>query len=183
MRRFVAVLPVLCFAACAGPLGGNGGTGGQSQGSADVSGSFNGQSVVASDAIAVTGTEVADGGTNGYVGIVISSTAGVCARASTNVWSGPPGDATLVIEAVASDATSVGPGTYTVGSAATPGLAHFNVIRTDGTTAGAAGVGTITFTSSGADFEGDFDVTLAGGDRLTGRFSAPVCAGGMNPFP
>jgi hypothetical protein len=170
---------MLLAAACSSSSSSGNTTG---QGSATVTGSLNGQSVVVSDVIGLTGTAISDAGTNAYAyaAVVISNEVGTCSRAPHDVWSGGPGYEVLVIDAVVAGASSVVPGTYMVGNT---GVAQLNVYRTDGTMTGTAGGGTITFMSVGAVLEGSFDVNLAGGYRVTGQFSAPVCAGGVDPFP
>lgn len=152
------------------------------QGSATVNGSVDGQSVPVSDVIGLTGTSVTDAGTTAYAydAVVISNQPGTCGRAPGDVWSGGPGYEVLVIDAVVTGASSVAPGTYSVGNT---GVAQFNVFHADGTMQGTAGGGTITFTSVGPVLVGSFDLNLAGGQRLTGQFSAPVCVGGVDPFP
>lgn len=151
------------------------------QGSATVNGSVNGQSVPVTDVIGLTGANLSDAGTGpyAYASVVLSNTTGTCGRAPHDVWSGGPGYEVLVIDAVVPGPSSVAPATYSVGN---NGVAQFNVYHADGTMTGTAGDGTITFTSVGAVLEGSFNVNLAGGYRLTGDFSAPVCAGGVDPF-
>jgi hypothetical protein len=151
-----------------------------SQGSATINGTVNGQSVTANDVIGLTGTEMKDASTNAYAAVIISNQTGTCGRAHSSVWDGSPGYEVLVIDAVVSGASSVSPGTYPVGST---GVAQLTVVHADGTTAGNAGDGTITFSAVGSMLVGSFDVNLAGGFHLTGQFTAPVCAGGLDPFP
>jgi hypothetical protein len=111
-----------------------------SQGSATINGTVNGQSVAANDVIGLTGTEMKDASMNAYAAIIISNETGTCERAHSSVWDGSPAYEVLVIDAVVSGASSVGPGTYPVGNA---GVAQLTVVHADGTTAGDAGDGTM----------------------------------------
>jgi hypothetical protein len=139
-----------------------------------VSGTVNGQSVVVTDVVGFTGTEIETGVASAYAGVVISNTTGTCALAQrSSVWNGSPGSAILVLDVI-EPGTTIAPGSYSVG---TSGLAQYQTSSN-----GTSGDGTVTYTAVGDTLVGSFDVMLAGGNHLTGQFVAPVCPGGMKPF-
>jgi hypothetical protein len=174
-----ACLLVLTAAIACGNSSASGSVAGQ--GSATVNGAVHGQSVMVTDVIGLTGKHMSDAAmdTYAYAAVIIANQTGTCARAPQDVWTGGPGYQVLVIDAQVAGASAVAPGTYSVGNT---GVAQLNVYQGSGMQ-GTAGGGTITFTSVGTVLEGSFDVSLAGGYRLTGQFSAPVCADGADPFP
>jgi hypothetical protein len=131
------------------------------------------------DAIATTGTLVssgADGGVTGttyFAGAYLASFSNICALlqqpshpAYANAWG---------LYVGVEQPAPIGPGRYDL----PPGTsAHFAALDAKCVTAGTeqAKTGTITFeTVSATELSGSFDVTLSGGDHLTGTFSAPVC--------
>jgi hypothetical protein len=146
-----------------------------SGGSASVSGTIKGHTVVARDVVGLSGTQALDGGVTAYTGVLISDTGGTCVNAMLNGVTNAESMAN-VLEVVATvPGGPMTPGTYKVGYA---GLAEYFYFGSNGQTSGVAGNGSITFSAiSATTVSGRFDLNMAGGDRLTGTFTAPVCSG------
>jgi hypothetical protein len=171
---------VSLFCACAAALLACGGStttlGSGSQGTSSVSGTAGGTPVPNTDQIGVSGTQVVNGATVAYVGVVITNVPGVCDVLQRH---GNPPSATVLAVAVSEAGSTVSPGTYTIGTqlvtAATADYAAQNASCQETLSEAATG-GTVTLTAaSSALVEGSFDVTFASGDHLSGSFSAPIC--------
>jgi len=169
--RIVDLMPFVLVAVACGSSG---------SGSATVNGAVDGNPVVASDVIGLVGNKMESGVASAYAGVVIASASGTCDRAKRGgVWSPPSSSAVLVLDVIVPGA-SVSPGTYPVGGT---GVAQYTATSADGlSTTGFAGSGTVTFDSVGDTLVGSFDVNLAKQGHFTGRFTAPVCHGGADPF-
>jgi hypothetical protein len=167
----------LLLIACGSSSGTQTGTKGSGAGS--ISGTALGRTLQVADAIATEGTLVKGGadagvaGTSYFAGAYLASFSNICALlqqpnhpAYANSWA---------LYVGVEQPAPVAPGTYTLA----PGTsAHFAALDATCTPAGneQAKTGTITFeTVSATELSGSFDVTLDGGDHLTGTFSAPVC--------
>jgi hypothetical protein len=175
MKPLVLVIVGTLLAGCrSGPASG--------EGSAVVHGMAAGQNVVATDVVGLLGTQSADGGASSFAGVLISSAAGTCAMARQSGVRAATSNANVLEIVATAQGASLAPGTYTVGDT---GLAEYFYIGQNGDTSGTAGGGSITFdTVSPSTLSGSFDVTLAGGNHLTGTFSGPVCSGiPAKPYP
>lgn len=179
MRTFVTAT---AFSASVAAGCSSSGTGsGTSSGSASVTGNIDGRTVVAKDVVGLGGTQTSDAGVTAYAGVLISDTSGTCA-AARRVGVTSADTTANVLEVVATaPGGSMRPGTYSVGNA---GLAEYFYLGPNGTS-GAAGNGTVTFNTVGpTTVSGSFDLNMAGGYRLTGTFSGPVCSGiPSEPWP
>jgi hypothetical protein len=143
-----------------------------------VSGTIGGDSVVATDAIALQGPS--SGLIPNSAEIILTNLSSFCAVEQGH--HNPPNAQELTLS-VFEYVGSLGPGTYGIGSSSSElGEATFSATDTNcNPTAASAGVGlatsgTITLSSvSATEIAGSFDLTFSGGDHLTGTFSAPVC--------
>jgi hypothetical protein len=167
---------------------------------AAVAGTFAGQAVQIADSAGFQGTS----GQGPFLGVELSSAAGVCRVAQQNATMANTSVLSLLVVNVgATSAEALSAGSYAItngapaeaqgipsgAGAAAPVAPSFldvsatydefdaNCLPTLAATATSATSGTITVeTVSATLVAGSFDLHFPGGDHLTGRFSSPVCA-------
>jgi len=145
-----------------------------SSGNASVTGNVNGKPVVVREVVGVVGTQTENGVATSYAVVLISDTDGTCSTAQQSGVSAAASRANVLEIAATKQGTPFAVGTYTVG---TIGLAEYFYLNNGGTN-GVSGGGTITFDAvNEKTVSGKFDVNLAGGQHVTGTFSAPICGG------
>jgi hypothetical protein len=164
--------------ACSGATTTLGSGGGEAS---TVSGTVGGASFGVVDTVGYNGTHVISGQTIAYAGVSITNVAGTCAVLARK---GNPPSAQVLSLAAAQAGSTIGPGTYTVAAQGSP-TATAVYAQSDASCVGkvdsqaTGGTVTITGLSSGS-VQGSFDLTFAGGDHLSGTFSAPTC--NYDPF-
>jgi hypothetical protein len=162
-------------------------SGAKSGPSITVNGTYGGQPIPTTDAMAVLRTDTVNGVTSASAGIDVTNYPAACAVAQRG---GNPASSTTLDIGVAASGSTVPPGTYLVRGTPTQNAIVLYLV-TDATcaetTAAIAIDGHVHITAaSGGTVAGDFDVTFATGEHLTGSFSAPVCSGldpNANPNP
>ena len=176
-RRFLLTL-VVALAACAGKSG--------PQPTGVVNGGIAGHGVIVSDVASAQVTTA----TGSSAMIVLSTDGDVCGDAGSNV--AHPGTASVTIELTVNTGTAalapIGSGAYYVTATAddaTPPENEAQVTASfldascaaSGSNVVAGTSGTVTLTVVDDDaYQGQFDVTLATGDRITGDFESVACA-------
>jgi len=161
MVSILAALP-----ACSSSSGGGG------NGTASVTGTIQGATVPAGDAVGLD--SVASGSSEAAVGAIITNVASACSVLQDH--GNPPG-ATALVVAVSAMGGSVATGTYSIVSQGFGATASYTTEDTTCNTSFSenASSGSVTLTTvSGSTVAGTFDVTF-GSDHLTGSFSAPIC--------
>ncbi|MGD0528252.1 MAG: hypothetical protein ABSE49_24165 [Polyangiaceae bacterium] len=176
MRQLVGVAWATAIAAAVAACGGSTSTLGGAANGAQVNGTVDGVTMTVVDQVGVSGTVTTNGSTGSYAGAVITNIAGTCSVVQSHA--NPPNAQALSL-VVYGSGTTVGPGTYTVGSTAVSGaqvtFAAQDAMCTSTASADATG-GTVTLSVvNGTSIEGSFDVTF-GSDHVSGTFDAPVCA-------
>ncbi len=143
------------------------------QGSATVSGTIDGQPVPANDAVGTEITTSNNGTTVTSRSVLITSVTNACPCAIAQTRS------TILSLTVGMLGADVATGTYSFPDAGTQGgVAEAQYLVDDAqTNLSPATSGSITISQIGAStIVGNFDVSFATGDHVTGTFSAPTCA-------
>ena len=171
MRGLLGFVLTAMTAACGGSVA-----------SADhVDGSVEGRAFHAVDATSALGTFTgADGGARQEAVIVVTDQGGACEFVSSPT---KKPSVTYLVLTIAAEVDAVSPGTYAIDE---PDVS-MDVVAQDQncvkTLMSDAATGTITLSSVGASgASGSFDVTLDGGEHLTGSFEAAGCAASIGDF-
>ena len=169
----LGVLSLLGFAAAA--CGGS--TSSTTGGSSEVSGTAGGAPALATDSIALFGTQSVGAVPVAYAGAILTNLNGTCGVLQRK---GNPASATAITVLVATRNPSVALGTYPIGNIAGTNaeVGYSAESATCMTTVNEKATGgTITIThADGTTVSGSFDATFPSGDHLTGNFSSAVCA-------
>lgn len=173
-----ALVLLVALAACGSPNG--------------VSGTFGGKPVAVKDAVAsntfFSGINAISVGISEQPNLCPATAGGLSLKAGT----------TVLLVSFGAFGSAPGPGTYDVlGPGATPtslkaatGFVYrlpadcstYNPSQFT-TAATAFQTGTVTVTQTDGRVKGSFDVTLAGGEKLTGTFDAPFCSTAVSTTP
>jgi hypothetical protein len=168
----LALAGAALVAACGGSTSTLGGGGG----SAAVNGKAGGTAFDVVEAVGLVGTQTDNGTTASYAGVAITNIAGTCALLQRH---GNPKSAQALTMEVIVTSSSVVSGTYAVGGQTAPfasaAFAAQDATCTTTTDEQATSGSIVLTTVSAATVDGTFDLTFAGGDHLTGSFTAPVC--------
>jgi hypothetical protein len=142
-----------------------------------LTGTYDGHPIPTTDAFAGLGTYTVNGATYANAGVTVTNYSGACAVAQRD---GNPSSQTMLSIGVVASGSTVPPDTYLVKG--TP--SKYAIILYQMTDASCAQTTSVIAldghvditTASGGVVAGDFDVTFVTGERVTGTFSAPVCA-------
>ncbi len=193
MKYLLVTCAAICVAGCS--------SSGPAPQTASVTGTFAGQALDIADSAGFQGSSA----TSAYLGVVLSSAPGVCSVARQHAAMASASRLQLLIEAIGqASPPPLTAGSYAItngdpaatgydpAAATTTGVLvvsatynslDANCVATLAPTATGATSGTITLdTVSPTDVAGSFDLHFPGGDRLTGRFSSPVCGGEQLAF-
>jgi hypothetical protein len=141
-------------------------------GSASVTGTIDGKTVPANDAVGTQVTTSNNGATVTSTSVLITSAANACPCATAQTGS------TILTLTVGMPGIAVAIGTYSFPDAGNQGgVAEAQYLVDDPqTTLLPATSGSVTISQVSANtVVGSFDISFTAGDRLTGTFSAPTC--------